>query len=127
MGSGPDVKTPERLVGDVLVWQGRGERSQADFLYKKATMLQRLLTEALPGVLHDIVRGELVTFLSYAWQGVDRQIEWFLQVNTLLDYGRRTGKVELAKVLEALQSTSNAIMSTYGGLESYAPLRLLKE
>ena len=125
-GLGPDVKTPERLVGDVLVWQGRGERSQADFLYKKATMLQRLLTEALSPVLHDLVRGELVTFLSYAWQGVDRQIEWFLQVNTLLDYGRRAGK-ELGKVLEALQSTSNAIMSTYGALESYAPLRLLKE
>jgi hypothetical protein len=126
-GLGPDVKTPERLVGDVLVWQGRGERSQADFLYKKATMLQRLLTEALPGVLHDIVRGELVTFLSYAWQGVDRQIEWFLQVNTLLDYGRRTGKAELRNVVNALQSSSNAIMSTYGGLEIYAPLRLLKE
>jgi hypothetical protein len=126
-GIGPDVRTPERLVGDVLVWQGRGERSQADFLYKKATMLQRLLAEALPGVLHDIVLGELVTFLSYAWQGVERQIEWFLEVNTLLEYGRRAGKAEQAKVLKALQDSSNAIMSTYGGLERYAPLRLLKE
>jgi len=90
-------------------------------------MLQRQLTESRSPVLHELVRGELVTFLSYAWQGVDRQIEWFLQVNTLLDYGRRTGKAELGKVLDALQSTSNAIMSTYGGLEGYAPLRLLKE
>jgi hypothetical protein len=114
-------------VSDVVVWQGRGERSQADFLYKKATMLQRLLTEALPPALHDFVLNELALFLSYAWQGVDRLTEWFLQVNTLLDYARRSGKGEQGKVLKALESSPNAIMSTYGALERFAPLRQIKE
>jgi hypothetical protein len=126
-GTGPDVRTPERLVSDVLIWQGRGERSQSDFLYKKATMLQRLLTEALPGPLHDLVLSELAVFLSWAWQGVDRQIEWFLQVNTLLDYARRAGRGEQGKVLKAFELSPNVIMSAYGALERYAPLRLIKE
>jgi hypothetical protein len=126
-GTGPDVRTPERLVSDVAVWQGRGERSPSDFLYKKATMLQRLLTETLPPLLHDFVLNELVGFLSYAWQGVDRQIEWFLHVNTLLDYARRAGKGEQGKVLKAFEFSPNAIVSTYGALERFAPLRLIKE
>src|SRR5207245_2644865 len=82
------VKTPEGVVGDVLVWHGAGA-SLPRFADDKAMLLQALLEYLPPHLfapLHDLVLGELVTFLAGTGDSAERRVGWFLQVHDLLEY-----------------------------------------
>ena len=124
----PYVKTPEGVVGDVLVWHGAGAAPH-EFLDQKAMLLQALV-EFLPRriypALHDIVLADLVTLLAATGQSADDHAAWFLHVNNLLDYARRADRGEHARVLGAFEASNNVVMHAYGALERVAPKRKVK-
>jgi len=124
----PYFKTPEGVVGDVFVWHGSGAPA-SEFVGEKATLLQELL-EYLPPRrfpwLHDIVLGELVTFLATTGQSVEDRVEWFLHVNNLLDYARRADTRERAAILRAFDDADNLVMNAYAALERIAPKRIVR-
>ena len=112
----------------MFVWHGSGAPA-SEFVGEKATLLQELL-EYLPPRrfpwLHDIVLGELVTFLATTGQSVEDRVEWFLHVNNLLDYARRADTRERAAILRAFDDADNLVMNAYAALERIAPKRIVR-
>jgi hypothetical protein len=115
----PFLKTPEVAVSDVLVWQGIGSRSPADFMIEKASLLQVLVSRLPAGDwLREAVMDELVTFLAGAGQLTDDRLDWFLHVTTLLDATRRGGgAVERERLLDRFEGSGNLVMMAYASLE----------
>ncbi len=123
----PYLKTPETVVGDLLVWHGVGERSMTEFMFKKANLLESALI-ALPrdDTLHELVLGELVTFVAALGQMTDDRLAWFLHVRTLLYYALASGAIEREQIFAALEDSGNLVLAAYAGLGRVGALGSMK-
>jgi hypothetical protein len=108
----------ERFVTSLDQWTGRSEASDRDYFYEKATLYANILELMPPSAVRSRTLTSFMHFMRLENTDRSRRPLWFVFVTRLLDLAHGDARRE---VLEAMESSGDAVLSVYGRLERMLP------
>ena len=98
-------------------WTSSQEKSEADYYHQKCVVYQALVELIPPGPQRDKTLEAYVGFISASNLQQESPVEWFFHTQWTLDRVRNTNSGEPGKILDAFQSSGNAVLALYAALE----------
>ena len=110
-----------QFLNDLADWNGKQEKSEADYFHQKSVLYRALLDILPAGPQRREVLGAYVLFLKDNYVQRDSRIEWFLHANNLIERASSPRGDERPKLLEALSNSGNGVLQLYAALIKLAP------
>lgn len=105
------------FLSELADWTPAQEKSEADFYHQKCVVFAALIELIPPGAQRDKTLQAYVDFISNSNLQQQSPVEWFMQAHSMLERVRSTNTGEPAKLLDAFQSSGNAVLALYTAIE----------
>src|SRR6202162_1542926 len=105
------------FLSELADWTPTQEKSEADFYHQKCVVFAALIELIPPGAQRDKTLQAYVDFISSSNLQQQSPVEWFMQAHSMLERVRSTNTGEPTKLLDAFQSSGNAVLALYTMIE----------
>jgi hypothetical protein len=106
------------FLSELADWSPSAEKSEADFYNQKCVVFEALVELIPPGPQRDKTLQAFIDFIGNSNLQQQSPVEWFLHAHSMLERVRSTNTGEPAKLLEAYQSSGNAVLALYAAVEN---------
>lgn len=105
------------FLSELADWTPSQEKSEADFYHQKCVVFEALIELIPPGTQRDRTAQAYVDFIGNSNLQQQSPVEWFMHAHSMLERVRSTSNGEPAKLLDAFQSSGNAVLALYTAIE----------
>lgn len=108
----------QKYLGELVAWEGKDEKSDAEVFHQKVLLLMGLTEDAPNDKLRETAFREMVRLLNSSLLYQDSRSEWFVIADSMI---RRFHDKGRATIFTELKESRNPVLSLYARLEEIAP------
>ena len=104
-------------LAELADWNAAQEKSEADFYHQKSIIYESLVELIPAGAERDKIIHAFVDFIGNSSLAQQSPVEWFVEAYSMFERARNSGNGDAAKLLDAYQNSSSAVLAMYANEE----------